>query len=46
MSITEHDPVTTESGTTESIIGRADLDDLEAILAVSNTDRRTRSSTR
>jgi hypothetical protein len=37
MSITEHDPTTTESIRNESILGRADLDDLEAILAVSNT---------
>ncbi len=44
MSIIEHDPTTTDSEQrnetirNESIIGRADLDDLEAILAISNTD--------
>jgi len=31
--------VTMEMSTNESLIGRAELDDLEAILAVSNTDR-------
>ena len=38
MSIIEQDPTTTDPIRNESIIGRADLDDLEAILAVSNTD--------
>ena len=38
MTVTDNDSDNAAHGDNESVIGRADLDDLEAILAISNTD--------